>query len=46
MKMTKKKIKTLIKNSSIKDIVKKINKNKNIPKKIIYDFCLTVKNEK
>ncbi len=42
----KKKIKTLIKNSSIKDIVKKINKNKNIPKKIIYDFCLTVKNEK
>ena len=42
----KKKIKTLIKNSSIKDIVKTINKNKNIPKKIIYDFCLTVKNEK
>jgi len=42
----KKKIKKLIKNLSIKDIVKSINKNKKISKKEIYDFCLSLKNEK
>ena len=44
--MIKKKIKKLIKNLSIKDIVKSINKNKKISKKEIYDFCLSLKNEK
>ena len=42
----KKEIKKLIKNYSIKDIVEIINKNKKISKKEIYDFCLTIKNEK
>ena len=42
----KKKIRKLIKKFSIKDIVQVINENNNISKKAIYDFCLTVKNEK
>jgi len=42
----KKKIRKLIKKLSIKDIVQVINENKNISKKEIYDFCLTLKNEK
>jgi 16S rRNA (cytidine1402-2'-O)-methyltransferase len=42
----KKKINKLIKKMSIKDIVKTISENKKIPKKIIYDYCLKVKNEK
>ena len=42
----KKKIKKLIKKFSIRDIVELINENNNISKKEIYDFCLTVKNEK
>ena len=42
----KKKIRKLIKKFSIKDIVQLINENNNISKKEIYDFCLTVKNEK
>ena len=42
----KKKIRKLIKKFSIKDIVQLINKNNNISKKEIYDFCLNVKNEK
>ena len=41
----KKKIKRLIKKMSIKDIIKKINKNKKISKKLIYDYCLKIKNE-
>ena len=41
----KKIIKTMLKNKSIKDIVKKFS-DKKIPKKIIYDFCLKLKNEK
>ena len=41
----KKIIKTMLKNKSIKDIIKKFS-NKKIPKKIIYDFCLKLKNEK
>ena len=43
--MTKKKIKKLIKKSSIKDIINTISKNKKISKKEIYDFCLKLKNE-
>ena len=39
----KKKIRKLIKKLSIKDIVQVINENKNISKKEIYDFCLTLK---
>ena len=42
----KKKIEKLIKKFSIKDIVQVINKNNNISKKEIYDYCLTLKNEK
>ena len=41
----KKIIKMMLKNKSIKDIIKKFS-NKKIPKKIIYDFCLKIKNEK
>tara|TARA_B100000579_G_scaffold410427_1_gene400323 strand:- start:1944 stop:2801 length:858 start_codon:yes stop_codon:yes gene_type:complete len=41
----KKKIKGLIKRMSIKDIIEKINKNKKISKKIIYDYCIDLKNE-
>ena len=42
----KKKINKLIKKMSIKDIVKTISENQKIPKKIIYDYCLKLKNEK
>ena len=38
-------IKKMLKNKSIKDIVKKYS-NKKIPKKVIYDFCLKLKNDK
>ena len=31
---------------TIRDIVNHINKNKDIPKKIIYNYCLDLKNEK
>ena len=41
----KKIIKMMLKNKSIKDIIKKFS-NKKMPKKIIYDFCLKLKNEK
>ncbi len=41
----KKIIKMMLKNKSIKDIIKKFS-NKKIPKKVIYDFCLKLKNEK
>ena len=41
----KKIIKTMLKNKSIKDIIKKFS-SKKIPKKAIYDFCLKLKNEK
>ena len=40
----KKTIKKMLKDKSIKDIIKKFS-NKKIPKKIIYDFCLKLKNE-
>jgi len=41
----KKKINNLIKKMTIKNIVNEINKNKKIPKKIIYEYCLKLKNE-
>ncbi len=41
----KKIIKRMLKNKSIKDIIKKFS-NKKIPKKTIYDFCLKLKNDK
>ena len=39
-------IKKLIKTLSIKDIVTVIKKNKDIPKKEIYNYCVQIKNEK
>ena len=40
----KKIIKSLIKKMTIKDIIKKINDEKKIPKKLIYNYCLNLKN--
>ncbi len=42
----KKKIKKMLKLSSIKDIVSLISSNKNVSKKEIYNYCLKLKNEK
>ena len=42
----KKMIKKMIKKLSIKDITDLISQNSNIPKKIIYHYCLKLKNEK
>ena len=42
----KKIIRKLMKRLSIKDVVTEIKKNKDIPKKKIYNYCLQVKNEK
>ena len=39
-------INKMINKLSIKEISSIINENKKIPKKIIYDYCLTLKNEK
>ena len=41
----KKKIKKLIKNKSIKDIVRIFSQEKNISKSKIYNYCLQIKNE-
>jgi len=41
----KKKISKLIKKMTIKNIVNEINKDKKFPKKLIYEYCLKVKNE-
>ena len=41
----KRNIKKMIKNLSIKEIVGLINKDNKIPKKVIYNYCLKVKNE-
>ena len=41
----KKNIKKMIKTFSIKDIVNLISKDKEISKKEIYNFCLSLKNE-
>ena len=42
----KKKIKKLIRNKSIKDIVRIFSQEKNISKSKIYNYCLKIKNEK
>ena len=42
----KKKIQKFIKKMTIKNIIREINKTKNISKKLIYDYCLKIKNEK
>ena len=42
----KKTIKKMINKLSIKDITDLISQNSNIPKKIIYNYCLKLKNEK
>ena len=39
----KKKINKMIKNFTIKDIVNTISKDKEISKKIIYNYCLSLK---
>ena len=41
----KKLIKSLIKKMTIKDIVKKINIKKKVPKKLIYNYCVKLKND-
>ncbi len=41
----KKKINKLIKKMSIKDIVNKFSKDKKFSKKIVYNYCLSLKNE-
>ncbi len=41
----KKKINKLIQKMSIKDIVKKISEDREISKKLIYNYCLEIKNE-
>ncbi len=41
----KKLIKKLIKNMSIKDIVKKVSEDRDISKKFVYKYCLEIKNE-
>ena len=41
----KKKINKLIKKMSIKDIVKKVSEDREISKKLIYKYCLEIKNE-
>ena len=43
--LDKKKIKDLMKKMTIKDIVKEISDEKKISKKIIYNYCLKLKNE-
>ena len=42
----KEKIKKLIQNKSIKDIVRIFSQEKNISKSKIYNYCLLIKNEK
>ncbi len=41
----KKKINKLLNKMSIKDIVKKVSQDREIPKKLIYSYCLSLKNE-
>ena len=40
-----KKIKRLIKKMTIKDIIKEIGSDKKISKKLIYKYCIDLKNE-
>ena len=42
----KRSIKKMIKTLSVKDITDLISEHKNVPKKIIYNYCLKIKNEK
>ena len=42
----KKNIQKMIKKLSIKDITDLISQNTNVPKKVIYNYCLKLKNEK
>ena len=42
----KKKIQKLIKTKKVKNIVELICDEKNIPKKIVYNYCLEIKNGK
>ena len=42
----KKKIRKLIKKMTIKNVINEFNKDNKFPKKIIYDYCLQIKNEK
>ena len=41
--LDKKKIKKMIQNSSVKDIVDLITKEKKISKKEVYNYCLSIK---
>ena len=41
----KKKVNQLIKKMSIKDVVNKISEDRKISKKLIYNYCLQIKNE-
>ena len=41
----KKKINKLIKKMTIKDIIKKISEDREISKKLIYNYCISLKNE-
>tara|TARA_Y100000590_G_scaffold41969_1_gene44727 strand:+ start:2858 stop:3715 length:858 start_codon:yes stop_codon:yes gene_type:complete len=41
----KKKIRNLINKMTIKDIIKRIRERKKIPKKLIYNYCINLKNE-
>ena len=41
----KKKIKKLVKKMSVKDIINEINYDKKISKKLIYEYCIGLKNE-
>ena len=41
----KKKIKRIIKTSTVKDIVELITKEKKVSKKEVYNYCLSIKNE-
>ena len=42
----KKNIQKMIKKLSIKDIIDLVSQNTNLPKKVIYNYCLKLKNEK
>ncbi len=42
----KQNIKKMIKTLTVKDIISLISENRNIPKKLIYNYCLELKNEK
>ena len=41
----KKKIKSLIKKMTIKDVIMNISRERKIPRKLIYKYCISIKNE-